>query len=156
MQAPEPRRDAPLALVGTTAAVRDELVPHVILLALAECRWRSVDLGRAAMIRATLIILDRESKGTGRYMLVLTVPHIAFDGWSHGVLFRELVSSRSHIVDAIAPNAFGAYVVHVLPVVVGIQFALAGVSLDPFVKFALVTVVSVIVAAVVGGNGWSV
>jgi hypothetical protein len=42
-----------------------------------------------------------------------------------------------------APNAFGAYVVHVLPVVVGLQFALAPVSADPFVKFALVSLAGV-------------
>jgi hypothetical protein len=42
-----------------------------------------------------------------------------------------------------APNAYGAYVIHVMPVVVGLQFALAHVSVDPFTKFALVTLVGV-------------
>jgi hypothetical protein len=42
-----------------------------------------------------------------------------------------------------APNAYGAYVVHVLPVVVGLQFALAHVSVDPLTKFALVTLTGV-------------
>jgi len=56
------------------------------------------------------------------------------------VLFRELVSGRSRVAKALAANAFGAYVVHVLPVVVGLQFALATASLDPFVKFAVVTI----------------
>jgi fucose 4-O-acetylase-like acetyltransferase len=59
------------------------------------------------------------------------------------VFFRELLSSESRIVKALAANAFGAYVVHVLPVVVGIQMALAEVSLDPLTKFALVTLLGV-------------
>jgi glucans biosynthesis protein C len=59
------------------------------------------------------------------------------------VFFREHLSVPGGLAQAIAPNAFGAYVVHVLPVVVGLQFALAQVSLDPFIKFALVTLVGV-------------
>ncbi|HEY1297718.1 MAG TPA: acyltransferase [Chloroflexota bacterium] len=42
-----------------------------------------------------------------------------------------------------APHAYGAYVVHVMPVVVGLQFALAQVSLEPLAKFALVTLAGV-------------
>jgi surface polysaccharide O-acyltransferase-like enzyme len=59
------------------------------------------------------------------------------------VLFREHLNAPGRVLRAIAPNAFGAYVVHVLPVVVGLQFALAQVSLDPFIKFALVTLAGV-------------
>jgi Acyltransferase family len=59
------------------------------------------------------------------------------------VLFREYVSVPGCLARAMAPNAFGAYVVHVLPVVVGLQFVLADVSLDPFIKFALVTLAGV-------------
>jgi hypothetical protein len=40
-------------------------------------------------------------------------------------------------------NAYGAYVVHVLPVVVGLQFLLVQLSLDPLTKFALVTLFGV-------------
>jgi surface polysaccharide O-acyltransferase-like enzyme len=58
------------------------------------------------------------------------------------VLFREHLS-RPGRLRAIAPNAYGAYVVHVLPVVVGLQFALAQVSVDPLTKFALVTLTGV-------------
>jgi Acyltransferase family len=59
------------------------------------------------------------------------------------VLFREHARFQGRILRAMAPNAFGAYVVHVMPVVVGLQFALAQVSVDPFTKFALVTLAGV-------------
>jgi hypothetical protein len=58
------------------------------------------------------------------------------------VLFRE----RSEVfgrLQKLAPNAYGAYVIHVLPVIVGLQFALANVNIDPFSKFALVTLIGV-------------
>jgi hypothetical protein len=59
------------------------------------------------------------------------------------VLFRERLGVPGRLLRAIAPNAFGAYVVHVLPLVVGLQFALAETLLDPFAKFALVTLAGV-------------
>jgi glucan biosynthesis protein C len=59
------------------------------------------------------------------------------------VLFREYLHTPARIVRSMAPNAFGAYVLHVMPVVVGLQFALAPVDLDPFLKFSVVTVVGV-------------
>jgi len=59
------------------------------------------------------------------------------------VLFRERYRAPGRVLRWAAPNAYGAYVVHVLPVVVGLQLALATVSLDPLLKFALVTVVGV-------------
>ena len=59
------------------------------------------------------------------------------------VLFREYMSAPGRLLRAMAPNAFGAYVVHVMPVVVGLQFGLASTRLDPFAKFALVTLAGV-------------
>jgi surface polysaccharide O-acyltransferase-like enzyme len=59
------------------------------------------------------------------------------------VLFREYMSAPGRLLRAMAPSAFGAYVVHVVPVVVGLQFALAQVGLDPFSKFALVAIAGV-------------
>jgi glucan biosynthesis protein C len=59
------------------------------------------------------------------------------------VLFREHMSVPGRVPRVMAPNAFGAYVLHVLPVVVGLQFALEQVSLDPFIKFAAVTLTGV-------------
>jgi hypothetical protein len=58
------------------------------------------------------------------------------------VLFRE----REHLFDRLkplSPAAYGAYVIHVVPVLVGLQFALVNVDLDPFIKFALVTLLGV-------------
>jgi peptidoglycan/LPS O-acetylase OafA/YrhL len=59
------------------------------------------------------------------------------------IFFREHVSAPGRLLRAMTPNAFGAYVVHVVPVVVGLQFALAQLSMDPFIKFALVTLAGV-------------
>jgi hypothetical protein len=59
------------------------------------------------------------------------------------VLFRENAHLFGRRMRALAPNAYGAYVIHVLPIVVGLQFALANVDLDPFVKFLLVTLMGV-------------
>jgi hypothetical protein len=59
------------------------------------------------------------------------------------VLFRDHLNAPSDVLRAVAPNAFGAYVVHVLPVVVGLQFALVHVDVDPFTKFGVVTLIGV-------------
>jgi hypothetical protein len=59
------------------------------------------------------------------------------------VLLREHGGRPRRLLRALAPNAYGAYVVHVAPVVVGLQLALAPVSLDPFTKFVLVTLAGV-------------
>jgi hypothetical protein len=59
------------------------------------------------------------------------------------VLLREHLRTPWRVLRSMAPDAFGAYVLHVMPVVVGLQFALAQVSLDPFAKFAVVTLVGV-------------
>ena len=55
------------------------------------------------------------------------------------VLFRERFPQPGRLLRWAAPRAYGAYVVHVVPVVVGLQFALAPVGMDPLLKFALVT-----------------
>ncbi|HEX2185973.1 MAG TPA: acyltransferase [Chloroflexota bacterium] len=54
------------------------------------------------------------------------------------VLFRQYATTPGRLMRAAAPNAYGAYILHILPVV-GLQFALAGVALPPLAKFALVT-----------------
>jgi glucans biosynthesis protein C len=59
------------------------------------------------------------------------------------VMFRDHLSIAPRWLRALTPNAFGAYVVHVLPVVVGLQFALAPVGIDPFIKFAVVSALGV-------------
>jgi Acyltransferase family len=59
------------------------------------------------------------------------------------VLLRDYGQTLTARLRGFAPNAYGAYVLHVMPVVVGLQFALAQVAIDPFVKFLLVTVAGV-------------
>ena len=54
------------------------------------------DLTSDLMLRALLIRLADE-----RHILVLTIHHIAFDGWSLGILFKEL----SHLYRAFAQGA---------------------------------------------------
>ena len=54
------------------------------------------DLASDLMLRALLIRLADE-----RHILVLTIHHIAFDGWSLGILFKEL----SHLYCAFAQGA---------------------------------------------------
>ena len=51
---------------------------------------RSFDLARDPMLRALLVRL-----GHHRHVLLLTVHHIATDGWSIGILFRELSEAYS-------------------------------------------------------------
>ncbi len=65
---------------GDTAAGEAEAVRH----ALAAVRG-PIDLSTGPLFRARLIRL-----GDADHVLVLTVHHIAFDGWSEGVLLREL------------------------------------------------------------------
>ncbi len=74
------------------------------------------------------------------------------------VLFRERFAAPGQLMRRAARNAFGAYVLHIVPVVVGLQFALVGVPLDPFSKFLLVTLLGVplsfLLAAAVRRAGW--
>jgi glucan biosynthesis protein C len=58
------------------------------------------------------------------------------------ILFRERLNSQGWLGKALAENQYAAYVFHV-PVVVFVQYLVAGVALLPFTKFALVTAVSV-------------
>jgi amino acid adenylation domain-containing protein/non-ribosomal peptide synthase protein (TIGR01720 family) len=49
------------------------------------------DLARGPVIRATLLALSA-SPATGEHVLLLAMHHIAFDGWSVGVLIREMAT----------------------------------------------------------------
>ncbi len=64
-------------------------------------------------------------------------------------LARERFNTQGPILRDLAANAYAAYVLHLWPVV-GLQFALAGVALPPFAKFALVTLVGVPLSFAVG------
>jgi hypothetical protein len=59
---------------------------EAVRLAVAEAE-RPFDLSRAPMLRATLVRLH-----AGHHALLLTLHHVASDGWSLGVLVRELVA----------------------------------------------------------------
>jgi peptidoglycan/LPS O-acetylase OafA/YrhL len=58
------------------------------------------------------------------------------------VLFRERLGFQERWSRAMAQGRYAAYLFHVA-VVVLVQFAIAGAPLSPFVKFVLVTAVSV-------------
>jgi amino acid adenylation domain-containing protein len=57
------------------------------------------DLASDLMLRALLIRLADE-----RHVLVLTVHHIAFDGWSLGILFKELSHFYRAFAQGVAPD----------------------------------------------------
>ncbi|MFD7432651.1 amino acid adenylation domain-containing protein [Streptomyces sp. NPDC059818] len=59
--------------------------------------FRPVDLATGPMVRALLVRLDEED-----HLLSLTIHHIAFDGWSAGVLSRELTTLYTERVTGVA------------------------------------------------------
>ncbi|HSF40373.1 MAG TPA: amino acid adenylation domain-containing protein [Thermoanaerobaculia bacterium] len=81
---PPPAAPLPLAdLSGLSPARR---APELAALAGREAR-HGFDLRRGPMLRSTLVRLEE-----GEHALLLTLHHIASDGWSEGVLRRELSS----------------------------------------------------------------
>ena len=68
-------------LLRTPEAGREEELQYLIL---KEAR-RPFNLSQDLMLRATLLRLDAET-----HVLLLAMHHIASDGWSIGILFREL------------------------------------------------------------------
>jgi surface polysaccharide O-acyltransferase-like enzyme len=58
------------------------------------------------------------------------------------VLFREQLNYQGRLGKVLAENQYAAYLFHV-PVVVFVQYVVAGIAWLPFTKFALVTAVSV-------------
>lgn len=81
MQIVEAGRPVKLAVLDWTGDPSDERIRSV----LAEEARRPFDLSRDLMIRGTLVHMR-----TGDHVLLITLDHIAGDGWSKGVLFREL------------------------------------------------------------------
>ena len=80
------RRPAPVALpvVDLAALPTAWRVPEARRRARLEAH-RTFDLARGPLLRAGLLRLDRED-----HVLLLTLHHIVSDGWSMGVLWREL------------------------------------------------------------------
>jgi peptidoglycan/LPS O-acetylase OafA/YrhL len=58
------------------------------------------------------------------------------------VLFRDRVTMHGRLARALGKSQYAAYIIHV-PVVLAFQYAALQVTLPPFAKFALVTLVSV-------------
>ena len=81
---PEGRPPSPLRVVdlgSLAAAVRESEARRI----LEEDAAAPFDLGRGPLVRATLLRLDESDA-----ILLVNIHHIAFDGWSAGVLDREL------------------------------------------------------------------
>jgi amino acid adenylation domain-containing protein len=78
---------APTDAAGADAAAND-LVANPVLVGLARAeRRRPFDLARDWPLRTTLVRIE-----PARHVLLLTVHHIAADGWSLGVLVREMAA----------------------------------------------------------------
>jgi amino acid adenylation domain-containing protein len=60
---------------------------------------RPFDLSRSPLMRARLLCLDEES-----HVLLLTIHHIVFDGWSVDLLLRELTASYAARCAGILPD----------------------------------------------------
>ncbi|MCU0507574.1 MAG: amino acid adenylation domain-containing protein [Anaerolineae bacterium] len=81
-------------LRDTPATERDARVRQ---LALEEAR-APFDLGRGPLLRATLVRTAEDE-----HVLFFTMHHIVSDGWSVGVLIREVVAAYEQGADALAP-----------------------------------------------------
>ena len=60
------------------------------------------------------------------------------------VLFREAFDSQGTLARFLAANQYSAYVWHP-PLIVPLQMAVLGIPLGPFAKFAMVTLIGVVV-----------
>ncbi len=74
----------PLPLIEASPATETEKQAEVRALAAEEIK-RPFDLSRSLLLRASLLRITRDD-----HVLVLTMQHIAGDGWSLAVLFHEL------------------------------------------------------------------
>ncbi len=81
-----PPTPAPLPLADLSGLPPARRAPELAALAGREAR-HGFDLRRGPMLRSTLVRLEE-----GEHALLLTLHHIASDGWSEGVLRRELSS----------------------------------------------------------------
>jgi amino acid adenylation domain-containing protein len=80
----EPARPLPLPVIDLSGLSADARDAEEKAMVGREAR-RPFDLGTAPLLRATLVTLDDR-----RHLVLLTMHHVASDGWSLGVLVREL------------------------------------------------------------------
>ncbi|HDS1684031.1 TPA: amino acid adenylation domain-containing protein, partial [Pseudomonas putida] len=84
-----PRDDSAEVIIGTTAGAgwfqREDIGLDALPRTLRDEAGRPFDLAHGPLLRARLLRLDTE-----HHVLALTVHHIVADGWSLGVLTREL------------------------------------------------------------------
>jgi hypothetical protein len=91
-----PPKGLPLSLIDLSSpsdAKRDELARHLL-------RQESLlpfDMATGPLVRAFLL-----KQGQGKYLLSLTMHHTVSDGWSGGVLFKEMSALYSAFVAAVA------------------------------------------------------
>ncbi|HET7451575.1 MAG TPA: amino acid adenylation domain-containing protein, partial [Thermoanaerobaculia bacterium] len=94
----------PMQIVGAPAPVACPIVdlsgaePHEVQRRIDEETGRPFDLSRGPVLRALLL-----REGEDRHVLVLTIHHIATDGWSVSILFRELAAAYGAIRRGAAP-----------------------------------------------------
>jgi amino acid adenylation domain-containing protein len=93
-----PHRPLDLPIVDLTATPREQRFEAAMKLAEEEFR-SSFDLTTGPLMRATLLHLDEHE-----HVLILTLHHIVFDGWSGDVLDRELSAFYGAISDGRAPG----------------------------------------------------
>ncbi|MGV9700199.1 amino acid adenylation domain-containing protein [Streptomyces sp. NPDC003470] len=84
-QVVDPPRPLPLAVHDLRAVAGDRAREEAATALMETEGFRPMDLGTGPVVRALLIRLADDE-----HLLSLTVHHIAFDGWSAGVLSREL------------------------------------------------------------------
>jgi amino acid adenylation domain-containing protein len=78
--------DTSLPVENLSEILEEERYAEITRRAAAESR-RSFDLTRAPLVRASLLLLGKEE-----HVLLLTMHHIISDGWSIGVILREMAS----------------------------------------------------------------
>jgi len=88
----------PLAEIDLCALPKAEREAEVKRLAMSEAVWH-FDLERGPLMRATLL-----HWGAAEHILLLTLHHIVFDGWSLGVFVRELTTLYTAFVEGKASS----------------------------------------------------
>lgn len=89
-----PEADFPLPMIDLSDLPINQRAMEQALLEQAEAR-RPFDLARPPLMRATVLRLDSD-----QHMLLLCLHHIIADGWSVGVLLRELLQLYAQGGDA--------------------------------------------------------